>query len=184
MGKFIAGIIVGVILVPVTFYVYCVTGSAPVATSSPPMPFEFFFARTALHATLKKEATATYPGKVTVNELLNGADVFHHNCAICHGLPGRPESRIAKGEFPHPPQLFDPDDMVTDDPVGVTYWKAKHGIRLTGMPGFSGSLTEQQLWDVALLLSRADKLPPQVKQALASRMAPPPPNTGPASPSP
>lgn len=61
--------------------------------------------------------------------------------------------------------------MVTDDPVGVTYWKAKHGIRLTGMPGFEGLLTDEQLWNVSLLLANADTLPPDVKQALT---APPP----------
>lgn len=168
MRKFIVGIIVGVALVPIAFYFYCVSGSAPVATSSPSMPFERFFARTALHATISKKAPTTQPGKPTVTELLSGVDVFHHHCAICHGLPGRPESSIARGEFPHPPQLFTADHMVTDDPVGETYWKAKNGIRLTGMPGFGGSLSDDQLWNVARLLASADHLPPEVQQALKS----------------
>ena len=58
--------------------------------------------------------------------------------------------------------------MVTDDPVGVTYWKAKHGIRLSGMPGYTGLLTDEQLWTVSLFLANADKLPPSVKQALTA----------------
>lgn len=168
MRSFIVGIIVGVICVPVAFYIYCVTGSAPVATAAPPMPFELFFANTARHATIRKQAPTTHTSKATVNELLAGAHVFRHNCAICHGLPGRPKSRIAKGEFPPPPQLLEPGQMVTDDPVGVTYWKAKHGIRLTGMPAFTGSLSDSQLWNVARFLANADRLPAEVKQVLTS----------------
>ena len=32
--------------------------------------------------------------------------------------------------------------------MGVTYWKVKNGIRLTGMPSFQKALTEQQMWRV------------------------------------
>jgi mono/diheme cytochrome c family protein len=56
---------------------------------------------------------------------------------------------------------------VTDDPPGETYWKAANGIRLTGMPGYKGSLSETQLWQVSLMLANADKLPPSAKAAVA-----------------
>jgi thiosulfate dehydrogenase len=176
MGKFIIGIIIGILLVPAAFYLYCVSGYAPVATASSPMPFERFFAKTALHATLNREAPKTHSTRASDGELLAGVDVYRHNCAECHGLPDTPPSNVAKGMFPPPPQLFEPGHMVTDDPVGVTYWKAKHGIRLTGMPGFTGLLTDEQLWNVSLLLANADRLPPDVKQALEAQpqAAPPP----------
>jgi len=36
-----------------------------------------------------------------------------------------------------------------------------NGIRLTGMPAFKGVLTENEMWQVSLLLANADKpLPP------------------------
>lgn len=177
MGKFIVGIIIGIFLVPAAFYLYCVSGRAPVATAASPMPFEQFFAKKALHATLNREAPRTQSTRATEGGLLAGVDVYRHNCGGCHGLPDKPPSNVAKGMFPRPPQLFEPGHMVTDDPVGVTYWKAKHGIRLTGMPGFTGLLTDEQLWNVSLLLANADRLPPDVKQALEaqSQAAPPPP---------
>lgn len=34
------------------------------------------------------------------------------------------------------------------------------------MPGFTGSLTDTELWQVSLLLATSDKLPPTVAQAL------------------
>lgn len=166
MGKFIFGVIIGILLVPAGFYWYVRSGRAPVATSAPPMPFEQFFAKTALHATLSREAPKTHPTKASAGELLAGVQVYRHHCSLCHGLPAEPASGIAKGEFPPPPQLFQPDHMVTDDPVGVTYWKVKHGIRLSGMPGFHSSLTDEQIWTVSLLLANANKLPGDVSQAL------------------
>ncbi len=168
MWKFIIGVIIGIIVVPVAFYFYCSSGHAPVATAASPMPFERFFAKTALHATLNRDAPKTHSTKASDAELLAGIDVYRHNCAGCHGLPQKQPSNVAKGMFPRPPQLFEPGHMVTDDPVGVTYWKAKHGIRLSGMPGFTGLLTDEQLWNVSLLLANADRLPPDVEQSLTA----------------
>jgi thiosulfate dehydrogenase len=153
MGKFIIGIIIGILLVPAAFYVYCRSGSAPVATAATPMPLERYFARTALHATIRRDAPKTHSTKASEGELLAGVKVYQDNCAVCHGLPGKPATDIAKG---------------LDDPVGVTYWKAKHGIRLTGMPGFVGLLTDEQIWNVSLLLANADKVPASVTQALTA----------------
>jgi len=175
MVKFIVGIIIGILLVPAGFYMYVRSGHAPVATSAPPMPFEEFFANTALHATLNREAPKTRTTAATEGELVAGVQVYRRHCGMCHGLPEKPISAVAQGEFPPPPQLFKPDHMVTDDPVGVTYWKVKHGIRLTGMPGFHESLSDEQIWNVSLLLANADKLPANVSQALAAPFGPPPP---------
>jgi len=68
--------------------------------------------------------------------------------------------------YPEPPQLFTPDGSVTDDPVGVTYWKIRNGIRMTGMPSFKAVLSDEQMWQIAALLARADRLPPDVISAL------------------
>lgn len=46
-----------------------------------------------------------------------------------------------------------------DDPEGATYWKIHHGIRFTAMPAFMRSLTEQQIWQVAMFLKHMDRLP-------------------------
>jgi mono/diheme cytochrome c family protein len=67
---------------------------------------------------------------------------------------------------PKPPQLFH-GTGVTDDPAWETYWKAANGIRMTGMPGFKGQLSDTQLWQVSQLLATADKIPNSVKTALA-----------------
>ena len=77
---------------------------------------------------------------------------------------------ISKGMFPQPPQLFRGKGVTNDEP-GETYWKVTNGIRMTGMPGFSPSLSSTQMWQVSLLLANADKLPEAAKVALASASA-------------
>ena len=166
MKSFVIGLIVGLLILPLAFGVYVTTGRMPVATSDPPIPFEAAIAGTALYARIKREAPTRDVSSVATAELVSGADVYQKNCAFCHGLPGQAVPPVAQGEFPKPPQLFTVDGRVSDDPAGVTYWKVKNGIRLTGMPGFHASLADQQLWQVTALVARADKLPPEVLDAL------------------
>ena len=166
--KFVSGLITGVAVVPIAFYLYMRSGRAPVATSAPPMPMEKILANSALHAKLREEAPKTAPIRADETALLAGVRVYRDDCAVCHGVPHQPATAVSKGMYPRPPQLFQLDEMVTDDPAGVTFWKAKYGIRLSGMPGFQASLSDEQLWQVSLLLARADKLPTSVQQALTA----------------
>jgi mono/diheme cytochrome c family protein len=167
MGKFVFGVIVGVVVVPVIVYFYFSTGIAPVATSAPPMPFEKTFARMALHARLDKEVPKSVPIAADEAAYSAGAEVYKQHCAVCHGLPGVPQSAIASGMFPKPPKLME-GTGVTDDPAGESYWKVAGGIRMTGMPGFEKTLSTTQMWQVSLLCANADKLSAPVKQILAA----------------
>ena len=162
------GILIGVLLIVAGAYFYFTTGWAPVAVSDPPMLFEKKLAHGALNARISKDPH-TDPAPVPVSEAtyLAAADVYKQNCAVCHGLPGEAQSSIAKGMFPKPPELFH-GTGVTDDPSWETYWKAKNGIRLTGMPAFKETLNDTQLWQVSVLLANADKISPAVKAVLAS----------------
>lgn len=166
MGKFLFGLIIGVVIVPLVVYWYFSTGMAPVATAATPMPFEKSFARMALHARLDKEMPKTVPVTTDEAAFTAGAQVYKDHCAVCHGLPGQPQTAIASGMFPKPPKLMQ-GTGVTDDPPGETYWKVAGGIRMTGMPGFSNALSPTQMWQVSLLCANADKLPDSAKQILA-----------------
>jgi len=170
--KFIAGLILGVVLVPVMVYFYFTSGSAPVATTDADMPFESMLARKAQHARIDKEMPKTVPIQANEANYMAGAELYKQHCAVCHGVPLTPKTAIATGMYPHPPQLFE-GKGVTDDEPGETYWKIYNGLRLTGMPGFSKSLNETQMWQMSLLLANADKLPASVKAALVAGQAAP-----------
>jgi thiosulfate dehydrogenase len=159
------GILVGILLVFGGVWYYFSSGRAPVAATDPPLPFEGRLAHSALNAHLEKQGPTESPVPADEKNLLAGADVYKENCAVCHGLPADSQTAIAHGMFPKPPELFH-GTGVTDDPAWETHWKAENGIRMSGMPGFKGRLTDTQLWQVSQLLANADKIPPSVKAAL------------------
>jgi thiosulfate dehydrogenase len=165
MRQFIFGFIAALILIAAGGFGYVALGLAPVATASAPLPFEKLITGIALNARVKKEAPKSSPMAASDEVFAAGAQIYRNNCAVCHGLPGQDQTAIAKGEFPKPPELFK-GKGVSDDPAGVTYWKVANGIRLTGMPGFSNSLSTEQMWQVTLLLSNAGKLPVAVQTVL------------------
>jgi thiosulfate dehydrogenase len=165
MRLFICGFIAALTLIAIVGVSYVALGLAPVATASAPLPFEKLLTGMALKARVNKEAPKSPPIGASDEVYMAGAHVYRENCAVCHGLPGRDQTAIAKGEFPRPPALFK-GKGVTDDPAGATYWKVANGIRLTGMPGFNGSLSSEQMWQVSLLLLNADKLPATVGMVL------------------
>lgn len=156
MSKFLFGLILGILLLPIGAYFYFSRGYAPVATGASPWPFEKSLASMALKARIAREAPHDAPIPASEDNLLAGAKVYREYCAVCHGMSGKPETPTAKGMYPHPPQLFQ-GKGVTDDPAGETYWKACNGIRLTGMPAYCGSLQDTQLWQVSLLLATASR---------------------------
>ena len=86
----------------------------------------------------------------------------------CHGLPGSSKTSAAKGMFPDPPQFFE-RKVMGNDPVGQNYWVVANGIRLTGMPGYRESLSEEQLWQVSQFVSNRGKLPASVENALSAK---------------
>jgi thiosulfate dehydrogenase len=165
LKTFLIGLIIGLILVPLCVYAYFVTGSAPVATAGPDIPFEKMLARGALSAHIAKEMPKSVPVPADETNFAAGAQVYRENCAVCHGLPGGTPTAVARGMYPKPPKLLE-GTGVTDDEPGETYWKVANGIRLSGMPSFSESLSQTQMWQVSLLLAHAEKLPDSVKTAL------------------
>src|SRR3954470_4244106 len=178
MGKFFLGMIVGFIVIAVCGFGYLALGMAPAATAASPMPFEKRMARMALAARIKKEMPNGAAIPASEANLLAGAEFYKRDCAVCHGLPGEQKpSNIAAGMFPKPPQLW--KHGVTDDPVGETYWKVANGIRLTGMPAFKASTSDEAVWQVSLLLANADKLPPSVTASLQQAAPAPTPGVPP-----
>jgi thiosulfate dehydrogenase len=166
----IKGLLLGMVLAVVgmvgAVYFYFATGRAPVAVTAPAMPFERQFARLGLHAYLDKLPHPEPQTPADEENLLEGAKTYRENCAVCHGVPDTAKTAIADGMAPKPPQLFK-GTGVTDDETWESYWKVENGIRMTGMPGFKGHLSEMQIWQVAVLVKNADKITPAVKAELA-----------------
>jgi thiosulfate dehydrogenase len=165
MARFLLGLIIGIILVPLIVLAYFKYGKVPVAVNDPPFPDEKLVTSVPLNARIDRELVKTPPIQPSEENFLAGAHIYADQCAVCHGLHGKP-SGVGTHEFPTAPALWEKHRRgdvvgVSDDPPGETYWKVANGIRLTGMPAYKDVLNETQMWQVTLLLANADKpLPP------------------------
>ncbi len=163
---FLLGVLASVILALAGGYIVLRAGLVPANADATPGALERWAASTSLNATLGREAPkGANPVPLTDANLLAGVKLFGQHCAICHGTAkgNLVLSPVAKGEYPPPPQLA--SNGVEDDPQGYTFWKVKHGIRWTGMPAWKDTLTDEQIWTLALLLKHMNKLPPTAEQA-------------------
>src|SRR5579871_2405478 len=153
MLRFLAGVVVTLIVIAAVGYGVLVTGSVPPGADSKPSGLELWAANVDLDAAINRDAPkGPNPVAATDANLVDGVKLYGRYCAACHGAAAGDADRtpIAKGEYPSPPQLG--TDGVEDDPGGVTFWKIDHGIRLTGMPSWKPTLTDRQMWTLALFL--------------------------------
>ena len=164
--SFVLGVLITLLAAAACVYLILAAGAVPAGADSGPLPLEKWAARLSLRATLAKDAPKTpNPVPLTDANLIAGIHLYGEHCAICHGTAAGDASAspVAKGEYPAPPQLA--TDGVEDDPQGWTYWKIAHGIRWTGMPSWKDTLSDQQMWMLALFLNHMDKLSPAAQQA-------------------
>ena len=166
MRRFLLGVVATIVVAAACGYAALRTGLIPANADANPGWLETWAANMSLDATLDLEApNGANPVALTDANLIAGIDLYGQHCAVCHGTAkgDLSASPIAKGEYPSPPQLA--TDGVEDDPEGHSFWIIAHGIRWTGMPSWKGSLTDEQIWTIALFLKHMDKLPPAAEQA-------------------
>jgi mono/diheme cytochrome c family protein len=181
--KFLLGVVIGAILVPLAVVAYLMSGYAPAAVADPPMPFEARIAGMALQKRIQKEAPVRDLSGMSTPDLLAGAEIYKKNCVMCHGLPDQ-KPEIADNMFPPAPQEMKPPQGRGGQrgPQGGPtapraprpngdFWRVKNGIRLTGMPSFQNILSEDQMWQVVGLIANRRRLPPEVQAALKSEPA-------------
>jgi len=169
-GKFLLGLILGLLVIPAAAMLYFHFGHPPVAVADKPFPFEKQIVHVPLNARIDREAPKDAPFGESEDAFEGGAQVYRENCASCHGTPGH-SVPFAKNMYPHAPQLWTSHRAgvtgVSDDPVGKTYWTVNNGIRLSGMPAFGTLLSDTQMWQVSILLKNANQpLPDPVEKIL------------------
>lgn len=177
MGRFLLGILLGIIFVPLAVMLYFKVGHVPVAVNDPPLPEERLITSVPLNARIDRELIKTPPVQPDEANLVAGAHIYSDRCAVCHGFHGKP-SQFGTHMFPTAPPLWEKHRRgdvvgVSDDPPGETYWKVANGIRLTGMPAYKELLSDTEMWQVSILLANADKpLPPAAVAVLNGETSP------------
>ena len=87
-----------------------------------------------------------------------GMIYYHAMCRLCHGAPGSAENELSKGLYPRPPSLLT-GSVQRELGEAKMFWVVRNGLKMTGMPAFGPTHSEEELWGVVAYL----KILPGVK---------------------
>ena len=144
--KFFAGILTGIFVVTATLAFVFGTGAYNVAASSPPGKIETKLASYALRRSVERRAPVKSNPFTKPEDVRFGLAHYKENCLDCHGAPGVEESEFGQGLNPPAPDLTLP--AMQKMPDGELFWIVSNGIRSTGMPAFSPTHKEEELWKI------------------------------------
>ncbi|HEY7599249.1 MAG TPA: cytochrome c [Candidatus Limnocylindrales bacterium] len=83
----------------------------------------------------------------TVDSIAAGEGVFLNNCAACHGIDARGGGPLAPTTSVPPPALTGPGSHLGHHTDGDLHYIINNGLA-GGMPAWSGTLTDEQVWHV------------------------------------
>lgn len=162
MRKFLLGFLTGLAVIALAEFSYLRFGFLDTRADIPVSGLEERIAMPALDASIDRRApNIKNPVDSSNVNLLAGMKVYQTNCAGCHGDVSHPHGPLADVFYPRAPQFVeDSPDM----PENQNFYIVQHGIRLSGMPAWRQTLSDQQMWQVTTFLSHMDKLPTEVSE--------------------
>jgi mono/diheme cytochrome c family protein len=87
--------------------------------------------------------------RTTPDEVEAGFRLYDADCSVCHGGPSVSRANWVSGMNPTPPYLVDAAHRWT--PAQLHFIIAG-GVKMTGMPGWSTTLSDRQVWDLVSFL--------------------------------
>jgi len=161
MKRFVGGFLAGAVFVPVAVVLAGACGVLPFRATAVPPRWESAAASRFLRASLGRAASGlANPLPETDATLLAGMKVYLDDCAGCHGGPRR-SSRWGSNDFyPRVPQFREKPSRLGAPEMFLV---ARDGIRYSGMGGYGGLTSDEDLWRVVTFVSAMHRLPPAVR---------------------
>lgn len=142
-------ILVLILLLVVVWVAY--SGTYNIAATQGHQPFVRWTLVTTMKNSVTDRAEAITTPSLSDERVAAGATGYKSMCQHCHGGPGVRQSEWARGMLPEPPHL--PDAISEWEPSEV-FWLAKHGIRMSGMPAFGPTHSDDEIWNITAFAMR------------------------------
>lgn len=155
LGTLAATAVAGVIGV----YAFVNSGIYDVSATTPDSRLVYWAThQTMEHSIARRLKTNVVPaGLDAAQKIAEGGALYLENCAVCHGAPGLKATAISQGLNPTPPDLF----RATRKPNPAENFQfIKHGLKMTAMPAFSPTKTDDQIWAIVAFLNIAPGISP------------------------
>ena len=127
------------------------------AAGKHPSPEETNLANAAKDVTIPLEAgKMKNPVPETDEVVSQGQEVFLGSCAQCHGPDARGDTSIGRNMYPPAMDLSSPHVQHWSD--AELFWIIQNGVRLTGMPSWKSSISDNDTWKLARFIHKLPRL--------------------------
>lgn len=162
--RVLTGILIGILLVIGAASFIIMSGSYNVAAMNRPGKMETKIAAFALNRAIQKRAPVRANPFTKPEDVRAGLAHFKENCLDCHGAPGVEEAEFGSGLNPPAPDLTLPSVQRMRD--GELYWVVSNGIRMTGMPAFSPTHKEEEIWKIVAFVRHLPEITAEEQKIL------------------
>lgn len=167
---FFGGLIVGVLLMLLIPLAVLGSGMIDMSATNEPGWLERLAAPWVVDRSVEHRAPAQKnPFADNPAVLAEGLAHYRENCVVCHGAPDLPPAELAQGLNPPAPKLHAPDTQEMAD--GEMFFIVKHGIRMTGMPAFAPTHSDDEIWKIVAFVKHLPQITPEERATLQARLA-------------
>ncbi|HEY1614274.1 MAG TPA: cytochrome c [Rhizomicrobium sp.] len=99
--------------------------------------------------------------------IADGASDYDEMCTGCHLAPGMKDNEMRPGLNPKPPALA----LAPARNPAEAFWIVKHGIRMTGMPAWGVTHSDEEIWNIVAFLQVLPRLSPAEYRIQVSKAA-------------
>jgi mono/diheme cytochrome c family protein len=138
------------------------------ATAKDPAWLNWLLITTRIHSITSRANHVAPPPTAGPAKIVAGMQSYKEMCAICHTEPGESPSPLAQGLNPVPPDLSLSSKQMSAQEM---FWIIKHGIKMTGMPAWGPTHTDDQLWEIVAFLQKLPDLTPAQYHEMAQQAA-------------
>jgi len=149
-------IFIFIVIVIVGLFIFIYTGKYNIAATKPHTKLTEFILNTTTEQSIRTHAVGiTVPSLDDESMIKTGFDHYKDTCVECHGAPGVKPSEIGKGLYPEPPELADEVDDISSEEL---YWITKNGIKMTGMPAWGKTHSDDKIWTIVAFMKQLPQM--------------------------
>ena len=115
----------------------------------------------------RRAADITVPPLDDPSLIQEGFEHYHEMCTGCHLAPGLDSSEIREGLNPQPPVLA---KAVPGLSPAQLFWVIKNGVKMTGMPAWGTSHSDQMIWAMVAFLEQLPHMTPAEYRAMEKQL--------------
>ena len=172
MKQGLAGIAVTIVFLLMAAGVFIYSGVYNVAATNDDSAVVRWILHTTREQSIERRAEGVRPPEDAVlsdpETIRIGFKHYDEMCVHCHGAPGANPGELREGLNPKPPLLVDHAEAV---PLQELFWVIKHGIKMTGMPAWGVTHSDDEIWAIAAFVKKLPDYSARDYQDMRHRVA-------------